>query len=208
MESTLKESYGNYPEPNRDLGICRFMLVCIGLALFSSTSWAQESAVLDQGDYGIFVGDVLEISVWKEPELQRTILVRPDGQISLPLVGDIHAAGRSVAEVRDSIIEKLRTYIPDPVVTVSVTEIRGYAIYVIGQVNNPGRYVVMPTVDVMQALSLAGGTTPFAALNDIIVLRQTGGTRRAIPFRYSDVARGRDLDQNIELMTGDVLVVP
>jgi len=184
------------------------MLPGIVLLLFSSIASAQQTAVSGEAGYRVFVGDILEISVWKEPELQKTVLVRPDGKISLPLLGDIDAAGRAVSDIRESIVDEMQKYIPQPVVTVSVTEIRGYKIYVIGQVNNPGMYTVMPTIDIMQALSLAGGTTAFASLNDIIVLRRIGSTRQAIPFRYSDVARGRKLGQNIELVTGDVVVVP
>ena len=194
---------------------CKTRLLCrenisIGIVLLSitSTAWSQQSTFSNENAYKIYVGDVLEVSVWKEPDLQKTVLVRPDGKLSLPLIGEIDAAGRNVSDVRESIVEGLRKYIPEPVVTVSVTEILGYKVYVLGQVNKPGMYTVMPTIDIMQALSLAEGTTAFASLNDIVVLRQIGGARQAIPFRYSDVARGRNLDQNIELVTGDVVVVP
>jgi len=208
MVSTLKERGIKKAEPKRAVSNRKIMLPGIVLLLFSSIASAQQTAVSDEAGYRVFVGDILEISVWKEPELQKTVLVRPDGKISLPLLGDIDAGGRAVSDIRESIVDEMQNYIPEPVVTVSVTEIRGYKIYVIGQVNNPGMYTVMPTIDVMQALSLAGGTTAFASLNDIIVLRRIGSTRQAIPFRYSDVARGRELGQNIELVTGDVVVVP
>jgi len=208
MVSTLKERGIEKAEPKRAVSNRNIMLPGIVLLLFSSIASAQQTAVSDEAGYRVFVGDILEISVWKEPELQKTVLVRPDGKISLPLLGDIDAGGRAVSDIRESIVDEMQNYIPEPVVTVSVTEIRGYKIYVIGQVNNPGMYTVMPTIDVMQALSLAGGTTAFASLNDIIVLRRIGSTRQAIPFRYSDVARGRELGQNIELVTGDVVVVP
>jgi polysaccharide export outer membrane protein len=159
--------------------------------------------------YTVKPGDVLQISVWKEPDLQGPVLVRPDGAFSFPLAGQMDARGKSVQELQQMITDKLRKYISDPVVTVSIQEIKGNKVYVIGQVNKPGDFVVNPRVDVMQALSMAGGTTPFAALGDIMILRRTdSGQQQALPFRYTDVVRGRNLDQNITLQAGDVVVVP
>jgi polysaccharide export outer membrane protein len=113
-----------------------------------------------------------------------------------------------VADLTKIVSQRLGKYISDPVVTVSVQEIKGNKIYVIGQVNRPGEFVVNPSVDVMQALSMAGGTTPFAALGDIVILRRTASGKQALPFKYNDVARGRNLQQNIDLQSGDVVVVP
>jgi polysaccharide export outer membrane protein len=153
-------------------------------------------------------GDVLTVAVWKETDLTGEALVRPDGGISLPLAGNVDAAGHTTDEVRSSIVEQLRKYIPDPVVTVSVKTAAGNQIFVIGKVNRPGQYPMIRPVDIMQVLSLAGGTTPFASLNDIHVLRRLGEREVAIPFRYVDVERGRNLDQNIVLKGGDTVVVP
>ncbi len=159
--------------------------------------------------YTVKPGDILTISVWKEPDLQGPVLVRPDGAFSFPLAGQMDARGKSVAELQQMVTDKLRKFISDPVVTVSVQEIKGNKVYVIGQVNKPGDFVVNPRVDVMQALSMAGGTTPFAALGDITILRRTdSGSQQALPFRYTDVVRGRNLDQNVMLQAGDVVVVP
>jgi polysaccharide export outer membrane protein len=174
---------------------------------------APATSALAQSDtsqgYLIQPGDVLEVSVWKEEDLQREVLVRPDGQISFPLVGDIYAQGKTVSDLRAEITERLQRYIPNLVVTVTVARILGKRIYVIGQVNNPGEFVVNPRVDVMQALSMAGGTTPFAKLGDIIILRRdSDGAQSAIRFRYNQVESGRSLDQNIVLTNGDVVVVP
>lgn len=160
-------------------------------------------------EYTVQPGDVLEISVWKEEDLQREVLVRPDGRFSFPLAGDIDASGKTVDQLRTEISSILERFIPELVVTVTVTEIRGNKIYVLGQVDRPGEFVVNPQVDVMQALSMAGGTTAYAALDDIIVLRRdSSGGQRAIQFSYKDVASGRDLEQNILLISGDVVVVP
>jgi len=106
------------------------------------------------------------------------------------------------------VAERLAQYIPDPVVTVSIKEIRGNRVYVLGQVNNPGQFIMNPTVDVVQALALAGGTTPFAELNEIKILRREGNSQTLTEFRYADLARGRNLEQNIILRSGDVVIVP
>ena len=165
------------------------------------------------GDYEIGPEDLLEISVWKEKDLQREVLVRPDGWLTFPLVGNIRAKGRTALDVQEEITHRLRKYIPDPVVTVSVKKVAGYKVYVIGKVNKPGEYVVGRYVDVLQALTLAGGLTPFAAEGDIRVLRKQeaeDGTVKeiVIPFDYADVKKGRGLQQNIFLKSGDVVVVP
>jgi polysaccharide biosynthesis/export protein len=159
--------------------------------------------------YTVKPGDVLSIAVWKEPDLQGPVLVRPDGSFSFPLAGQIDARGRTVAELQQTVTERLKKYISDPVVTVSVSEVKGNKVYVLGQVNKPGEFVVNPRVDVMQALSMAGGTTAFAALGEIVILRRAeNGQQQSLPFRYADVARGRNLQQNIMLQAGDVVVVP
>jgi polysaccharide biosynthesis/export protein len=159
--------------------------------------------------YTVKPGDTLQVSVWKEPDLQGPVLVRPDGMFSFPLAGQMDARNKTVAELQQELTTKLKKYISDPVVTVSISEIKGNKVYVIGQVQKPGDFVVNPRVDVMQALSMAGGATPFAALGDIMILRRTDtGQQQALPFKYTDVVRGRNLQQNIILQAGDVVVVP
>jgi polysaccharide export outer membrane protein len=172
---------------------------------------AQRAGQPDTGAvvrYEVQPSDVLQVSVWREPELSQQVLVRPDGAFSFPLAGDINAVGKTVEELRRELIERLGRYIPDLVVTVSVLEIKGNKIYVIGQVNQPGEFIVNPRVDVMQALSLAGGTTAFASPSEIFVLRRDNGQQRRLPFNFDAVLRGRDLEQNVLLRTGDVVVVP
>lgn len=169
---------------------------------------AQTPPLTSDEKYVIKPGDTLSVSVWKEEDLQLEVLIRPDGGFSFPLAGDVLAAGRTVNEIAAVLSERLERYIPDTVVTVAVTAINGNKIYVIGQVNNPGAFVMNPRIDVMQALSMAGGATAFAALNDIIILRRTAQGQSALRFRYGDVERGRNLEQNIMLESGDVVVVP
>lgn len=179
-------------------------------ALPFCSGFAQESdSANGRSDvYLIKPGDLLEISVWAEENLQREAVVQPDGRISFPLVGVVDAANSSVDQIQIRVAERLSQYIPDPVVTVSIKEIRGNRIYILGQVQNPGQFIMNPQIDIMQALALAGGTTPFAELNDIKILRRTGNSQTFIQFRYADIVRGRNLEQNIMLESGDVILVP
>jgi polysaccharide export outer membrane protein len=166
-------------------------------------------AYADELLYSVKAGDTLSIAVWKEPDLtSNAVLVRPDGTFSFPLVGQVDARGKNVQELQNLITERLKKYIAEPVVTVSVQEVKGNKVYVIGQVTKPGDFVVNPSVNVMQALSMAGGATAFASLNNIIILRRTPSGQIALPFHYNDVVHGKDLQQNVELQAGDVVVVP
>lgn len=181
------------------------LLLAFQLPAVASAQEGEESA--DEA-YRIQPGDMLEISVWSEPELQREVLVAPDGAISFPLAGEIIARDKSVADLRVEIRQRLSQFLADPLVTVTLSEVLGNKVYVLGQVASPGAYVVNPHVDVMQALSIAGGATPYASLKDIVILRRKGAEQTVINFRYDDVATGRNLDQNIVLASGDVVVVP
>jgi polysaccharide export outer membrane protein len=159
-------------------------------------------------DYRLQAGDEIEVSVWEEENLQRTVRIRPDGKFSFPLTGEVNAAGRTVGEIQMELSDRLERYIPEAVVTVSVTALEGNRIYVIGQVNTPGGFVMNPRLSVIQALSLAGGTTAFASVNDIIILRGRGQQQRVFRFAYDDIKRGRNLEQNVDLESGDVVIVP
>jgi polysaccharide export outer membrane protein len=168
----------------------------------------QEPSGVIAGDYTVNPGDVLEISVWREEDLQKQVLVRPDGYFSFPLTGDIRAAGQTIEQIRGTITARVGRYVPDPVVSVAILEPRGARVYVIGQVNRPGEFPINRYVDVIQALTMAGGTTPFAQLDNIKILRREGEAQMAIPFAYSDVAAGKRLQQNIILKPGDTVLVP
>lgn len=171
---------------------------------------ALPAALVSQVDPGYRLGaeDVLLVSVWKDEQLTREVVVRPDGMFSFPLVGDIQAEDRTVEAIRDDLVKRLTKYIPNANVSVAVTKIISYKVYVVGRVNKPGEYLVGHYTDVLQALSLAGGLTPFAAENDIKVMRRVKGTQQSIPFRYGDLRKGKDLEQNIILQRGDVVMVP
>jgi polysaccharide export outer membrane protein len=169
----------------------------------------NESHAAEINAYTIHAGDLLSISVWKEPDLQQDVLVRPDGGISFPLLGDLPAKGKSVATIAADIRDKLQHYIPDPVVNVAVKQLLGNKIFVIGKVNRPGELVLNQPLDVVQALSAAGGMTPFADVGDILILRRNeAGKQTAIKFDYGQVEEGQDLDSNIFLAGGDVVIVP
>jgi polysaccharide export outer membrane protein len=148
------------------------------------------------------------VSVWKDEQLTREVVVRPDGMFSFPLVGDIQAEDRTVDDIRGDLVRRLTKYIPNPNVSVAVTKVVSYKVYVVGRVNKPGEYLIGHYTDVLQALSLAGGLTPFAVENDIKIMRRVRGEQHAIPFRYGDLRKGKDLEQNIMLQRGDVVMVP
>jgi polysaccharide export outer membrane protein len=158
--------------------------------------------------YIVQPGDLLTISVWKEKDLQGEMTVRPDGGINFPLAGDIVVAGKTIEQIQRDIAAKLIKYVPDPVVTATVKLSLGNKIYVVGQVNKPGEFVSNRTIDVMQALSMAGGPNPFASVNKIKILRRINGEQKTFLFKYSQVEKGKNLEQNIILQGGDIVVVP
>jgi polysaccharide export outer membrane protein len=180
----------------------------VGPVLAEEPKVGMQPAGMNLPAYRLQPGDVLTVSVWKETELQSEVLVRPDGGFSFALAGDVDAVGKTVEEVRTLLVERLKRYIPNPVVTVAVKLIGGNRIYVVGRVNHAGDFPLSSPLDVMQAIALAGGMTPFAAINDIVILRRQNGGQQAIHFHYSDVARGRQLSQNVLLQGGDTVVVP
>jgi polysaccharide export outer membrane protein len=158
--------------------------------------------------YRLQPGDLITVSVWKETDLTTEVLVRPDGGFSFPLAGEVNAVGKTVDEVRSLLADRLKRFIPNPVVTVAIKTIGGNRIFVVGKVMHAGDFAFSSPLDVMQAIAVAGGTTPYAAINDIVILRRQNGQQQALHFHYSDVARGRELAQNIQLQSGDTVVVP
>jgi polysaccharide export outer membrane protein len=188
----------------------RAALALTALIIAQATFAAEPSATEATAGpgYRLSPEDILEISVWKEEGLKKEVIVRPDGGISFPLAGEILAVGKTAVEIQAEIAERLKKIINDPVVSVSVLKVAGNKIYVIGRVNKPGEFTSGRYVDVLQALSMAGGLTPFAAEDDIKVLRKRNGRDEVFRFAYSDIRKGRNLEQNILLQGGDVVVVP
>jgi polysaccharide export outer membrane protein len=159
--------------------------------------------------YIIGEDDVLSINVWKEPDLTRSITVRSDGKISLPLIGDLQAAGRTPTQLEQDIAASLRNYITDPQVTVIVQEIRSQKFNIFGQVNKPGSYLLTADTTIVDALALAGGFKDFAKKKSIYILRQNPqGEESRISFNYQEFIKGKNVSQNIKIKPHDTIVVP
>lgn len=159
-------------------------------------------------DYIIGPGDVLGISVWRDENLTRSVVVLPDGKISFPLVGDLIAGGKTVAQLRQELEGKLTRFVTEAGLTVEVKQSSSMIIYIIGRVNVPGRQMMVASTNVLQALAMAGGLNPFANKSEIKVFRQLGGKTSAYSFNYKEVSEGRHLETNIDLQRGDVIIVP
>ncbi len=169
---------------------------------------AAALATPDQDKYLLGPEDAIEISVWKEPDLTKQLVVRPDGKITYPLIGEVQASGRTVKQLQEEILKRLEKFVTDAHVTVILLKAQNYKIYVTGKVNKPGDFVIGKPVNVMQAISMAGGLTPFASPGSIMVLRTEEGKEMVYPFNYKEVAKGQFLEQNRILQPGDVVVVP
>ena len=169
---------------------------------------AAASPPVVDADYKIGPQDVLRIDVWKEPDISRTIPVRPDGKISLPLLNDVQAAGLTAMQLAASLRESLSKYLTSPQVTVTVNEINSRRVYLTGEVARAGALPLLPNMTVLQALSSGGGFTQFAKLKNIYVLRTEDGKQVKHPFNYKEVVKGNLAEQNILLQPGDVIVIP
>jgi polysaccharide export outer membrane protein len=168
----------------------------------------SQSVVPADANYKIGPQDVLRIDVWKENEISRSVPVRPDGKISLPLLNDVQAAGLTAMELANNISEGLKKFITNPQVTVSVSEINSRRVYVTGEVTRPGAFPLLPNMTVLQALTSASGFTQFARTKKIYVLRNEGGKQVKHPFNYNEVVKGTRPEDNITLQPGDTIVVP
>jgi polysaccharide export outer membrane protein len=197
------------------------MAMCMAslLVALGAGAQAQESkpgaaasggaAAVDSGpDYLLGPGDVIDIAVWKDETLTKSLVVLPDGKISFPLIGEIRVAGRTIAQLKQEITKKISPYAPDPVISIEVKQVNSMLIYVIGRVNSPGRFSLNTNVNVLQALTMAGGLNAFAKRDKIKIFRQEGQKTTILRFKYDDVVEGTELEQNIVLRRGDVIVVP
>lgn len=169
----------------------------------------QHVAGAKSDTYIIGAEDQVLINVWKETELTRTVPVRPDGMISLPLLGDIKAAGYTPLQLQDQITEALKKYVSDPQVTVIVTEVRSLSFNIVGEINKPGFYPLTRRLTVLDAVAMAGGFKDFAKTKKVYVLRvDASGKEERLPFNYKAVIKGQDSSQNIQLQPHDTVVVP
>lgn len=180
----------------------------VALSVNAETKGNTENASPKITSYVIGPGDLLKISVWKEEGMEQQVLVKPDGGITFPLAGDINAGGMTTIELTQELVKKLKRYIPNPNVTVSVLQAVSNKVFVIGKVNRPGEFNATGYMDVLQALTMAGGLTPYADSDDIKIIRRTKEGDKVMDFDYDDVASGERLDMNIILQAGDTVVVP
>jgi polysaccharide biosynthesis/export protein len=182
---------------------------CVLQATGPAVAADPPAMVATQTDYKIHAGDQLLVGVYDDPKMPPIpVTVTPDGKFSFPLIGILVAGGKTPEQVRVEMEQKLRKYVAEPVVTVTVTDVKGNVAYVIGQVAKPGQIVMNPAVNVLQALSIVGGGTPYAKMDSIIVIRNTTAGQRVMNFHYGQVASGKNLEQNVQLESGDVVVVP
>ncbi|HWF93235.1 MAG TPA: polysaccharide biosynthesis/export family protein [Terriglobales bacterium] len=196
------------------------LLCCIALAVPAGAQAAQSappqnaaeansSSKPHDGAYVIGASDMLSINVWKEPDVSRMIPVRSDGKISLPLVGEVQASGKTPLQLEQEITNKLKTYISDPEVTVMVQDSKSQKFNVLGMVAKPGAYPLLSTTTVLDAIALAGGFRDFAKKKSMYVLRKDAlGQPQRIPFNYKDVISGKNPEQNVQLQDNDTVVVP
>jgi polysaccharide export outer membrane protein len=197
------------------------MAVLLVSAALAGSVWAQsapaaspatsaEGSAAKPHDDSFVIGndDVLAINVWKEPDISRSIPVRSDGKISLPLVGEVQASGLTPLKLEKDIAEKLKSYISEPEVTVMVQQVNSQKFNVLGQVLRPGTYVIANSPTVLDAIALAGGFRDFAKKKSIYVLRHGASGESRLPFNYKEVSQGKNMAQNVKLLPGDTIIVP
>ena len=171
-------------------------------------STENKNEIVSDPSYVIGPMDVLEIQVWKEPDFSRQVLVRPDGKITLPLIGDIPASGMNTMGLKALLSEKLQDFVSKPEVTVIVLESHSRNFYIIGKITQPGTYPLNPDMTVLQAISVAGGLAEWADKDSIRIIRRSGGKEEILPFNYDKVISGKKLEQNILLKPNDTIIVP
>jgi polysaccharide biosynthesis/export protein len=192
------------------ISICFCLLGCATqtYSVVDAQAAAAEVAPPDQEKYMLGPEDVIEVSVWKEPDMTKQLVVQPDGKVYYPLVGEVRAAGKTVKQLQEEISKRLEKFVTDAAVTVILLKAQYYKFFVTGKVNKPGEFLVGRPTSVLQAISMAGGLTPFASPRSIKVVRKVGGQDEVFLFDYKDVSKGHLMGQNIILQPGDVVVVP
>ena len=190
-------------------GVLTGLGLLIGLAAGVAARAADPAPIQNMAGYRLHAGDKIVVGLYDDLKLPpREIIVAPDGTFSFPMIGEVQAGGKTPAEIRTQMEAKLKKFVTEPVVTFAVIQVNGNVAYVVGQVNKPGQLIMNPGLNVLQAISMAGGANPYAKLDNIIVIRGSGGAQQVLPFRYGQVSAGKSLEQNVELQSGDVVVVP
>jgi polysaccharide biosynthesis/export protein len=176
----------------------------------SQAQMAEKLSNIVTKEYIIGAEDLLEITIWRNADLSKLVQVRPDGKVSLPIIGDIMAVGRTPAQLADEITAKLKPYVQNPAVAVLVREVNSYSIFLLGEVAKPGRYPLKSKTTLLQGITIGGGFTPFAARNQVVVFRvnENGSGEQMLKASYDDIVLRGGIMQNIELKSGDTVVVP
>ena len=177
-------------------------------AITSAANEIAKKVATQDPNYVIGSQDMLDISVWREPDFSRTVPVRPDGKISLPLLNDMQAAGLTPSQLAEELTKSLNKFVTNPQVTIIVTQINSQRFYVLGEATRPGAYTLIPDMTILQALSNAGGFTTYANSKKIYLLRQENGKQQKLSFNYKEIIAGKRTEQNIVLKNGDTIVVP
>lgn len=184
-----------------------FVVLSVGdIALAANASAASAASSTQQ--YLIGLGDIIEVQVWKEPDLTKKLVVRLDGRISLPLAGDIMAAGQSPEELAKNIEKRLSAFIEEPSVSVTLEQSTSRRYYVIGQIDKPGEFTIDTPLTILQVIARSGGFQEWAKKDKIVIIRRQNGREEFIPFDYDSLIEGRNINQNIEIAPGDTVVVP
>ena len=179
------------------------------ILVIANSLWAGEQApITTTQDYIIGPGDTLDISVWNNEALTKQVIVLPDGKIHFPLIGEVVVGGKTLVGLEKELKQKINTFVPAPDLTVMVQQVNSMLIYVIGKVNRPGRFALNTNINVLQALTMAGGLNTFAKRNKIKIFREENGKTDIFQFEYDKVTEGENLEQNVELKRGDIVVVP
>lgn len=176
----------------------------------SPTQVVEKLSNIVSDEYTIGAEDVLEITVWRNQDLSKTVQVRPDGRFSMPVIRDVVAVGKTPSQLADEITRKLKEYVQNPVVAISVKEVNSYSIFVLGEVVKPGKYPLKSRTTLLQGITIAGGFTPVAARNQVVVFRfgENGTGMQTLTSSYDDIVLRGGIGQNLELRAGDTLVVP
>jgi len=179
-----------------------FVRVCLG------EESAQPAVAEKQAEYVIGLGDQLQIMVWKEPELTQTMSVRIDGRISLPLIGDVEAAGKSIRDLKKILEEKYAVVIAEPAVSVMLVQSKSWRYYIIGKVAKPGQFPIDFPITILQAIAQSGGFLEWAKTDRISIVRREGGAETIVPFNYEALVTGQNLQQNALVRPGDTIIIP
>ena len=184
------------------------LVVFATLSVSGNAEAAEPTSARSSEVYLIGPGDILDISVWKNPDLTKSVTVLPDGKIAFPLVGELQAANKTREQLSDELRLRLKRYVPEADLSVVVAQVNSLLVYVIGRVNKPGHLVLNTKIDVMQALAMAGGLNPFAKRDSIRIVRSGESSAKYFDFDYDSVFKGSKPSQNILLKRGDVIMVP